>query len=244
MSRRNSRTDMVPPCTFLVCLLLLLHPANSQSHEATFQTEEGQAEGTYIGNIVEASGITGPFYLSPDPSDTQLLQHLSIDEHTGVIRSGLSLDRETRDFYELLAVSTSQGQVVTVKVQVTDINDNAPEFVGSYTPSLTEAAPIGTSVFQLTAQDRDIGVNAEITFSILSTPGTHSDWFNVDPASGLIMTRVIVDREIDPSPRITIDATDHGTPAMSTTIQVTVTLLDFNDNEPLDQVFYSPLCVC
>ena len=56
-----------------------------------------------------------------------------------------------------------------VSILVSDINDNAPEFLAeSYSVQVSEGLSIGTPVLNLLAVDDDFGSNAEIVYSIAS----------------------------------------------------------------------------
>ncbi|XP_068205256.1 protein dachsous-like [Palaemon carinicauda] len=156
------------------------------------------------------------------------------------------LDREVKPNYTLIVFATDQGNPPLhasrkFDLQVTDMNDNAPEFDKTvYHANVLEVADPGTSVFQLSALDRDEGNNSVITYSIRNTPETRSDWFQIDSRTGLITTRTHVDCETEPEPQITVIATDSGSPALSSSATVRVTIRDVNDNEPIfDQSFYN-----
>lgn len=158
----------------------------------------------------------------------------------------LPLDRETQPNYTLDIVATDQGNPPlhaskTIQLRVTDVNDNAPEFERDvYQANVMEVADPGTSVVQVFAVDRDEGNNSAITYSLLDTLDTHSQWFRIDQHTGLVTTRAPIDCETEPVPQLTVIATDMGYPAMSSTATVLVTIHDVNDNEPIfDQSFYN-----
>ena len=158
----------------------------------------------------------------------------------------LPLDREMKPNYTLVVTATDQGTPPlhasrAFNLRVTDTNDNAPEFDQTmYYANVLEVADPGTSVFQLSALDRDEGNNSVVTYSIVDSPDTHSDWFQIDPRTGLITTRKHIDCETDPVPQITVLATDGGNPPLTGTATVRVTIRDVNDNEPIfDQSFYN-----
>lgn len=158
----------------------------------------------------------------------------------------LPLDREVQPNYTLSIVATDQGNPPlhaskTIYLKVTDCNDNAPEFDKEiYHANVMEVADPGTSVLQLTAIDRDEGNNSVITYSLLDTPNTHSDWFQIDQHTGLITTRTHIDCETEPVPQLIVQAKDNGIPAMSSTATVFIQIHDVNDNEPIfDQSFYN-----
>jgi len=158
----------------------------------------------------------------------------------------LPLDRETGPNYTLVVTATDQGSPPLhasrqFDLRVTDTNDNAPQFDQSmYYANVLEVADPGTSVFQLSALDRDDGNNSLVSYSIVDSPDTHSHWFQIDARTGLITTRKHIDCETDPVPQITVLATDAGRPPLTATATVRVTIRDVNDNEPIfDQSFYN-----
>ncbi|KAJ8953107.1 hypothetical protein NQ318_013451 [Aromia moschata] len=158
----------------------------------------------------------------------------------------LPLDREMQANYTLNVVATDTGTPPlhasrTINLQVTDINDNAPEFEEQvYHANVMEVSDPGTSVIQVLANDKDEGNNSAITYSLMETPETHSGWFQIDSRSGLVTTRAHVDCETDPVPQLTVIATDNGFPPLSSSATVLVTIHDVNDNEPIfDQSFYN-----
>ncbi len=157
------------------------------------------------------------------------------------------LDRELKPFYQLTVIALDSGTppksaVKTFTVLVIDTNDNAPEFTqnGNYNADIQEVVPAGSSVIQVTAVDRDDGNNSKILYSILSTPQTHSDWFQIDNRTGLITTRMRVDCETASAPQLTVVAVDSGVPPQSSTATVNVRIHDVNDNQPVfDHSFYN-----
>lgn len=95
-----------------------------------------------------------------------------------------------------------------------------------------EQAP-GTDVVKIRAVDRDNGYNATITYSILK--GRDSDGFglfSIDPVTGLIKTRVVLDHEERSIYRLAVAATDSGKPPKQTVRLLRVEVLDLNDNRP------------
>lgn len=158
----------------------------------------------------------------------------------------LPLDRELQSNYTLDVVATDTGNpplhaTKTIYLRVTDINDNAPEFEQDvYYTNVMEVAEIGTSVIQITARDQDEGNNSAIQYTLLNTPDTYSNWFQVDRHSGLITTKAHIICETEPVPKLTVIATDNGHPPLSSSSTVLVTIHDVNDNEPIfDQNFYN-----
>uniref|UniRef100_A0A8D8W2C8 Protocadherin-16 n=1 Tax=Cacopsylla melanoneura TaxID=428564 RepID=A0A8D8W2C8_9HEMI len=158
----------------------------------------------------------------------------------------LPIDREQKPNYTLSVIATDTGSPPlhaskTFELKVTDVNDNAPEFEQStYYANVLEVAEPGTSVFQISAFDRDEGINSVISYSLRENADNHPSWFQIDSKSGLITMKSNVDCETDPVPKLTVIATDNGVPALSSSATVLVTIHDVNDNEPIfDQSFYN-----
>ncbi|KAM6977861.1 LOW QUALITY PROTEIN: neural-cadherin [Aplochiton taeniatus] len=128
-----------------------------------------------------------------------------------------------------------------VYVNVTDVNDNVPFFTSSiYEASVTEGAPSGTLVFQVSANDMDLGLNGKISYSLLSDRSGDHQWFRIDPVLGSIYTEAVFDRETKGSYLLEVQSQDgwesarpgkHGQPN-SDTAYVRVFISDVNDNKP------------
>ena len=156
------------------------------------------------------------------------------------------LDREVADTFNLLLVAVDEGipplrAALRAQIKVTDVNDNKPVFGQEvYHASILEAKEPGTRVFQVTATDADAGENGEITYRIENSAETHSDWFDIEPDTGVIVTRTQVDCETDPEPRLVVVASDRGNPRLSSSTSVRVSIQDINDNEPIfERTFYN-----
>lgn len=77
---------------------------------------------------------------------------------TGEIVTRVSLDRELKAVYEVTAEVHDEGRPprhahATVRVLVTDVNDNSPTFIEPREPSVSvrEEQPAGTEVLQVRA---------------------------------------------------------------------------------------------
>ncbi|XP_077376416.1 neural-cadherin isoform X1 [Festucalex cinctus] len=129
----------------------------------------------------------------------------------------------------------------TVVVNVTDVNDNVPFFTSSiYEASVTEGAQSGTLVFQVSANDLDLGLNGKIAYSLLEDRSGDHQYFRIDPELGFIYTQTVFDRETKSSYLLEVQSVDgwesarpgkHGQPN-SDTAYVRVFISDVNDNKP------------
>jgi len=127
---------------------------------------------------------------------------------------------------------------------VQDVNDNSPVFdEQQYLVNVSEAAPVGTSVVTLSAADADTGANARLSFHAESHPSSPGDVdvgsFYVDAERGLILIRQRLDREQAARLKFIVVASDAGVPPLSSSVTVTVSVTDVNDNSPtFDQAAY------
>lgn len=143
----------------------------------------------------------------------------------------LTLKAEDADFFSL----------AYCLVQVEDSNDHAPVFFPQFYEStaMSEDVPIGTIVTQVTASDLDSGQNGHFSYSISKESDPYNQ-FLVDQ-SGWVIVAHSLDREKISQHRIIILATDAGTPTLTGTAIVMVTVLDVNDNGPEFEVPYKPV---
>ncbi|NXS91932.1 PCD16 protein, partial [Jacana jacana] len=211
------------------------------SEDGSPQISEGAQPGQYVARIsvsdpdygeysnvnVTLEGGDGKFALT---TKDNIIYLICVDQ---------LLDREERDSYDLRVTATDSGTPPlraesAFVLQVMDVNDNPPLFdQQEYKQSIPEVVYPGSFVLQVTARDKDQGPNGEVRYSIVHGPDTHSSWFAIDPATGIITTAAPLDYEKDPQPQLTVVATDRGTPALSSSAVVHVALQDVNDNEPV-----------
>uniref|UniRef100_A0ABI8A8C3 Cadherin EGF LAG seven-pass G-type receptor 1 n=1 Tax=Felis catus TaxID=9685 RepID=A0ABI8A8C3_FELCA len=118
-----------------------------------------------------------------------------------------------------------------VLVQVLDVNDNAPIFVSSpFQAAVLENVPLGHSVLHIQAVDADAGENARLRYH----PAVPADFpFQIHNSSGWITVCAELDREEVEHYRFGVEAVDHGSPPMSSSASVSITVLDVNDNDPM-----------
>lgn len=58
---------------------------------------------------------------------------------------------------------------VKVVIHVEDCNDHSPAFLSTnYEASISNQAPVGSEVIRVKALDKDVGSNADITYSLHS----------------------------------------------------------------------------
>ncbi|XP_066507712.1 protocadherin Fat 3 [Hoplias malabaricus] len=162
----------------------------------------------------------------------------SIEPFSGVVILEKQLDRELQDSYRVrvqasdqLGAAGSLTAQVDLTIMVLDVNDNPPIFQKQdYSVTVPEDVAVGTEVLRVFATSEDIGINAEIYYSI--TTGNEMGKFLIDEATGTITVADDLDYEICKDFFLKVEAVDGGTPPLKTSTIVTVEVMDINDNAP------------
>lgn len=97
--------------------------------------------------------------------------------------------------------------------------------------SVFQDTAIGITIATVAATDDDHGSDGLIVFTLID--GNSEGRFQIDPKSGVVELRKQLDRETTKMYSLIVQASDQGTPSLSSTATVNVTLLDVNDNAPL-----------
>ncbi|GAA6072945.1 protocadherin Fat 4, partial [Tachysurus ichikawai] len=163
----------------------------------------------------------------------------SINPETGLIIVAAALDRETQDKYNLIVVAQDRGRpplsaTASVVVTLTDVNDNPPKFsTQRYEASVLENATVGANVIVVNATDKDIGPNGVVTYHIAKQePSSSPAAFSIDTESGIISVAVQLDYSKTKKYTLEVEGRDGGTPALSGTAVVVVSVEDVNDKPP------------
>uniref|UniRef100_A0A668AXH9 FAT atypical cadherin 3a n=1 Tax=Myripristis murdjan TaxID=586833 RepID=A0A668AXH9_9TELE len=162
----------------------------------------------------------------------------SIDKSSGIVVLERVLDREIQPFYQITVRASDQGSprplssLVNVTITVLDINDNPPVFERrDQLATVPENVGLGTEVLRVYAASKDIGTNAEITYSIRS--GNEHGKFHIHPLTGAILVSKPLDYEMCRDYFLTVEARDGGMPPLSAVTTVNINLTDVNDNAPM-----------
>ena len=157
---------------------------------------------------------------------------------TGDIFTTTQLNRETVSTYFLIIRANDGGtpslsSTANITVTITDINDNAPQFQGSSEATIIENPLPGSLVSSnFSANDRDEGANAELTWEIVS--GNVFEAFRVDPTTGalLVQNASELDYEVTPVFFLELLVKDSGLPLLSSSLLVGVAPTDSSEFTP------------
>ena len=162
-------------------------------------------------------------------------KHFALNSTTGEVTTLKTFNREARDLYDFVVVATDHGynplsSSAIVYIEILDDNDHDPYFLHStFSGSISENADIGTSVLQVYADDEDIGSNGDLIYSISTTELP----FYINVTTGVVYVKSQLDFETTPYYEFTVRVNDSGVLSRESTSTVYITLIDYNDNNPV-----------
>ncbi|XP_017559127.2 protocadherin-9 isoform X1 [Pygocentrus nattereri] len=165
----------------------------------------------------------------------------ALNATTGLITVQRPLDREETAIHKLSVLASdgsSSPARATVTINVTDVNDNAPNIDLRYiisptngTVMLSEKDPINTKIALITVSDKDTDVNGKVICFIEKDVPFHLK--AVYDNQYLLETSALLDYEGTKEYIFKIVASDSGKPSLNQTALVRVRLEDENDNPPI-----------
>ncbi|XP_034454789.1 protocadherin beta-15-like [Hippoglossus hippoglossus] len=159
----------------------------------------------------------------------------SLNSKTGEIKVIGPLDFESNSKYEM-RIDAKDGYGLSsdskVMIDIIDVNDNAPVvYLKSLTNPMPENVSPGTEVGIINVQDRDSETSGQVRCSIQQNVP-----FKLVPSIKnyySLVTTGQLDRELVSDYNITITATDEGSPPLSSSKTVQLSVADINDNPPV-----------
>ncbi|XP_014378445.1 protocadherin Fat 4 [Alligator sinensis] len=159
-----------------------------------------------------------------------------LDPVSGKLSTITQLDREEQSYYSLQVLATDLGSpplssVARVNVSMLDVNDNSPVFYPvQYFAHIQENEPAGSYLTTVSATDPDMGLNGTVKYSISAGDTSR---FQIHTQTGVITTKIALDREEKTAYQLQIMATDGGHLHSQNQAIVTITVLDTQDNPPV-----------
>ncbi|XP_072213540.1 protocadherin-17 isoform X3 [Excalfactoria chinensis] len=244
---------------FICCFFLCWAPALTLKN-LNYSVPEEQGAGTVIGNIGRdarlAAGAAGGGLQPAErsgpgrgPKSTfRVLENsaphlLDVDGESGLLYTKQRIDREalcrrSTKCQLSLEVFANDQEICMIKVEIQDLNDNAPTFPSDQVDmDISENAAPGTRFPLTSAHDPDAGDNGLRTYLL-----TRDDYglFSLDVKSrgdGTKFPELVIqkplDREEQSHHTLVLTALDGGDPPRSGTVQINVRLIDSNDNSPV-----------
>ncbi|XP_077098966.1 protocadherin gamma-C5-like isoform X10 [Siphateles boraxobius] len=165
-----------------------------------------------------------------------------INSENGTIYSMSSFDYEKMKLISIVVQAKDHGSPslssnATVRVFISDRNDNAPAVIYPSTSMgsvphqrMPRSAKTGHLVTKVTAVDADSGHNAWLFYRLAEA--TDASLFSVNLHTGEVRTKRAVSEQDDSSQRLMIEIKDNGEPIQSTTVTVDI-LIEDGFHEPI-----------
>ncbi|XP_074114366.1 cadherin 87A [Cotesia typhae] len=127
-----------------------------------------------------------------------------------------------------------------VDIRVIPVNQHKPEFIMPELPNATVEVPENAGVpnylvMTVRAVDNDPGENGRISYHLKvgNRNVQENEEFSIDPETGELRAKIILDREVKNKFELVLVAADHGSPTFYETLRLlTILLVDTNDNVP------------
>ncbi|XP_026562612.1 protocadherin Fat 3 isoform X5 [Pseudonaja textilis] len=181
------------------------------------------------------SGFNGKVLYTISAGNTDSCFNLEME--TGLLKVLMALDRERTELYLLNITIYDLGnpqkatwRLLTITVE--DANDNKPVFLQeSYTVNILESTSIGVEIIQVEARDRDLGINGEVVYSIL----TDTRQFVINSSTGIVYVGDHLDREAKANFTLKIEARDRAENGHQqfSVVPLKIFLDDVNDCAPV-----------
>ncbi|KAL3051609.1 hypothetical protein OYC64_001781 [Pagothenia borchgrevinki] len=214
-------------------------PSSTHGNMALFSISEDTPVGTqiYILNGTDPEDDPVQYGLTFEKGSKE---YFRVESTSGNVTLVQELDRETQDEISVL-VSITDGRnkvVETVRVFVTDANDEPPEFQNlPFIINIPEDTAAGSSIYRVQAVDRDMGSGGSVSYYLQSSAVAK---FTIDGHSGVLRVKPgeTLDYESTPTHFVTVVAKDGGGKykgkhqVLTSTATMTINVLDVQDMPP------------
>ncbi|XP_038157763.1 protocadherin alpha-8-like isoform X25 [Cyprinodon tularosa] len=225
-----------------VFLLHLLMFTNQAAAELRYSVPEEVKEATLVGNIAKDLGLEKSHLtdrrlrIASGSEDTFFF----VNRDNGALQVRKKIDREElchgsgACLVELKIIVENPLEMHHVVVEISDVNDHSPNFTKTEQHfQIAEHTSLGARFQLQAARDPDAGVNSIRTYVLSS-----NDYFDIDIRQRdedkipFLVLKKQLDREKTNKLGLFVTAIDGGKPPRSGTLNVSVTVLDINDNRP------------
>ncbi|XP_073212224.1 protocadherin gamma-A4-like isoform X11 [Lepidochelys kempii] len=214
------------------------------SGQTRYSIPEEMQKGSTVGNIAKDLGLD-----IKELSDLGVrvvskgrTQYFALNVNSGHLITTERIDREQicgrmeKCLLTFEIIVEEKMKLYRVEVEITDINDNAPNFQAEESEvKISETTAPGSRFPLQEAQDPDLGINSLQSYHLSS-----NRHFSLDVQTGsdgvkyaeLVLEKSL-DREEQAVHDLILTATDGGDPVTSGTAQIRVIVHDVNDNAPV-----------
>ncbi|MEE6478626.1 hypothetical protein FKM82_011901 [Ascaphus truei] len=234
-----------------VVIFLFLYSWGLVSGQLRYSIVEESEPGTFVGNVAQELGLN-----LADISERRLhlgsegnRKYFALNKENGALTVHERIDRESlcesssSCVLHVEVVSENPLELFSLEIEILDINDNSPTFLTSdRIIKITELLASPGVRFPLEiAQDLDVGVNGVSQYTLNPNP-----FFSLSVKNrkdGTLIPQLILEKTLDREEigqhKLILTAFDGGEQPRSGSCQVTIIVLDINDNAPVfDQASY------
>ncbi|XP_034036960.1 protocadherin gamma-C5-like isoform X11 [Thalassophryne amazonica] len=225
----------------ILLFFLLWRTINGQTR---YSIPEELKPGSVVGNLAKdlGLGLSDIFDRKVRVASEADQQYFSVDVGKGELVVNDRIDREAlcgqsaSCVLPLQVVLQNPLNLHRIEVEIKDINDNSPTFqTKELLLKIAESAAVGTRFSLESAEDSDVGSNSVKTYTL-----NKNECFTLklkEVEDGKTVPELVLEKPLDREKkavhRLLLTALDGGNPVMSGTAQITVTVLDVNDNFPV-----------
>ncbi|XP_060905093.1 protocadherin alpha-3-like [Labrus mixtus] len=240
---RQRRSKSQSYVWFIFHFSLLLIYGKQALAELRYSIPEEMKEGTLVGNVAKDLGldksslIDRRFRVVSGSKDA----FFEVNPDNGALQISKKIDREELChghgpcMMELKILVENPLEMHHIVVEVTDVNDHSPSFPeNKQTFEIAEQSSPGIR-FQLhAARDPDAGSNSIRTYTL-----TQNDHFEIEISQSdeekmpFLVLKKSLDREQKKEHLLIVTAVDGGKPQRSGTSNISIVVLDSNDNRPM-----------
>ncbi|XP_036934000.1 protocadherin alpha-8-like [Acanthopagrus latus] len=239
--QRQTRGRVSSLFCFQFALLLLI--GKRALGEIRYSVPEEVKEGTAVGNVAKDLGLDVSslsdrrFRVVSESKET----YFEVNQNNGVLYVRSKIDREElcqstgACLMELKVIVENPLEIHYVVVEITDVNDHSPTFPEKEQRFEIFEQTLPGRRFQLhAARDPDAGINSIRTYTL-----TSNEHFEVDIRQSdedkvpFLVLKKSLDREQKDKHTLLVTAVDGGKPPRSGTLNVSIIVLDSNDNRPV-----------
>ncbi|XP_071267169.1 protocadherin alpha-7-like isoform X21 [Salvelinus alpinus] len=223
---------------------LLLCFGEQVSAQIRYSIPEEVEEGAVVGNVAKDLGLAvgtlveRRFRIVSGSKDA-LFQ---VNQNNGVLYVHKNIDREElcdgtgACLINLKIAVENPLEIHYVGVEITDVNDHSPSFTEKDLHLEIAENTLSDTRFELqTARDADVGLNSVRMYLLSSNP--HFELELIDNGDEdkvpFLILRKAIDREQSTNHSFILTAIDGANPPRSGTLNITVTVVDVNDNRPV-----------
>ncbi len=232
-------------CWWIVlCLFFLFCVEQQVSAQIRYSVPEEVKEGAVVGNIAKDLGldvstlVDRRFRIVSGSTDAPF----QVNQNNGMLyvqnridREELCVDNNVCQVNLKIAIENPL-EIHYVGVEITDINDHAPVFPEKeQILKIAENTLTGADFQLLAARDPDSGANSLRTYKL-----SQNEHFELEIRDGgednkipILKLQRALDRERHSKHHLVLTALDGGNPPRSGVMNITITVLDNNDNRPI-----------